>query len=93
MIGASLQFLVMRRNLHAERTKSIREDVIVVPRNFKNNGEICEGAARVVLPLKIIYLKLWFVILSVFYCLKTVVLGGDNLCYQLYVVRFLKNRN
>ena len=93
MIGASLQFLAMRLNLHLERTKSISEGFIAMSRNSKNNGEIYEGAARVVKPLKIICFKFYFAILSVFCCQKTVVLGGDNLCYQPYVVRFLKNRN
>ena len=69
---------------------SIREDVVVVSRMLENDGKDYEGATREVKRPKNICIKLYFTILSVFYCLKMVVLGGDNLSYQPYVGRFFE---
>ena len=99
MIGASLQYLAMRLNLHLRQEMSVREDLVVVSKMLENDGKEYEDAVnklniflvnmerdsmmqnhsvpevsgdRAVVPPKMVFLNLYFVIAANFNSDQTV---------------------
>lgn len=93
MIGASLQYLAMRLNLHLRQEMSVREDLVVVSKMLENDGKEYEDSVnklniflvnmerdsmmqnhsvpevsgdRAVVPPKMVFLNLYFVIAANF---------------------------